>query len=52
MVAGPDATAIAVRTALDLLPLGQRTVVVCRVLLDLSITDTAAVLNQPLPGRV
>lgn len=44
-VAGPDPTAVAVRSALDLLPLGQRTVVVCRVLLDLSITDTAAVLR-------
>lgn len=44
-VAGPDADAIAARTALERLPIAQRAVVVCRVLLDLSTADTAAVLK-------
>lgn len=42
---GPDATGTAARTALAELPLPQRAVVVCRVLLDLSTAETAAVLK-------
>lgn len=42
---GPDASAVAARTALERLPLAQRAVVVCRVLLDLSTADTATVLG-------
>lgn len=45
--AGPDPAALAARTALDRLPLAQRTVVVCRVLLDLSTEEAAAVLGIP-----
>ncbi|MDW5328723.1 sigma-70 family RNA polymerase sigma factor [Plantactinospora sp. KLBMP9567] len=41
----PDPAALAARDALDELPLAQRTVVVCRVLLDLSTAETAAVLG-------
>ncbi|MEE6259424.1 RNA polymerase sigma factor [Plantactinospora sonchi] len=48
---GVDPTALAARTALDRLPLTQRTVVVCRVLLDLSTAETATVLELP-PGTV
>lgn len=43
--APPDPAATAVQAALAALPLPQRTVVVCRVLLDLSTADTAAVLG-------
>jgi len=42
---GPDPAALAARTALDQLPLAQRTVVVCRVLLDLSTAETASALD-------
>ncbi|MBF9134673.1 sigma-70 family RNA polymerase sigma factor [Plantactinospora sp. S1510] len=41
----PDPAALAARTALDQLPLAQRAVVVCRVLLDLSVAETASVLD-------
>ncbi|WP_231929758.1 RNA polymerase sigma factor [Micromonospora inositola] len=41
----PDPAGLAARSALDRLPVGQRTVIVCRVLLDLSTAETAAVLN-------
>lgn len=44
-VAAPDPAGLAARSALDRLPTGQRTVIVCRVLLDLSTAETAAVLN-------
>lgn len=44
---GVDPTALAARAALNRLPLTQRTVVVCRVLLDLSTAETAAVLDLP-----
>ncbi|GAA4570233.1 SigE family RNA polymerase sigma factor [Micromonospora coerulea] len=44
-VAAPDPAGLAARSALDRLPVGQRTVIVCRVLLDLSTAETAAVLN-------
>jgi RNA polymerase sigma-70 factor (ECF subfamily) len=37
--------ALAARAALDRLPVDQRSVVVCRVLLDLSTAETAAVLR-------
>jgi DNA-directed RNA polymerase specialized sigma24 family protein len=42
---GPDPVALAARAALDRLPVSQRSVVVCRVLLDLSTVETAAVLH-------
>ncbi|SCL13881.1 RNA polymerase sigma-70 factor, ECF subfamily [Micromonospora rhizosphaerae] len=45
MAPGPDPAGLAARSALDRLPAGQRTVIVCRVLLDLSTAETAAVLN-------
>jgi RNA polymerase sigma factor (sigma-70 family) len=41
----PDAAGLAALAALDRLPVGQRAVVVCRVLLDLSTADTAAALR-------
>jgi DNA-directed RNA polymerase specialized sigma24 family protein len=41
----PDPAGLAARAALDRLPLTQRSVVVCRVLLELSTTETAAVLT-------
>ncbi|MBM0259492.1 sigma-70 family RNA polymerase sigma factor [Micromonospora sp. 4G55] len=44
-VAAPDPAALAARTALDRLPTSQRTVIVCRVLLDLSTAETATVLD-------
>jgi RNA polymerase sigma factor (sigma-70 family) len=44
-VAPPDASALAALAALDRLPVAQRAVVVCRVLLDLSTADTAAALR-------
>lgn len=44
-VAGPDPAALAARSALDRLPAAQRTVIVCRILLDLSTAETATVLN-------
>lgn len=40
----PDPVGLAARTALGLLPLNQRTVVVCRVLLELSTAETAVAL--------
>lgn len=40
----PDPVGLAARTALESLPLNQRTVVVCRVLLELSTAETAAAL--------
>ncbi|MEU1684633.1 RNA polymerase sigma factor [Micromonospora sp. NPDC005707] len=43
--AAPDPAGLAARSALERLPVGQRTVVVCRVLLDLSTAETAAVLD-------
>ncbi|MGS2613290.1 RNA polymerase sigma factor [Micromonospora sp. LZ34] len=43
--AGPDPAALAARSALDGLPTAQRTVIVCRILLDLSTAETAAVLD-------
>jgi RNA polymerase sigma-70 factor (ECF subfamily) len=42
---GPDPVALAARAALDQLPLAQRAVVVCRVLLDMSVTETASALG-------
>ena len=45
VVAGPDPAGLAARSALERLPVDQRAVVVCRVLLDLSTADTAAVLG-------
>jgi len=44
-VAEPDPAATAALTAVDRLGLRQRAVVVCRVLLDLSTAETAAVLG-------
>jgi RNA polymerase sigma factor (sigma-70 family) len=44
-VPAPDAAGLAARAALDRLPVAQRAVVVCRVLLDLSTADTAATLR-------
>ena len=44
-VAEPDPAATAALTAVDRLGLGQRAVVVCRILLDLSTAETAAVLG-------
>ncbi|MEU5788079.1 sigma-70 family RNA polymerase sigma factor [Micromonospora purpureochromogenes] len=44
-VAAPDPAALAARTALDRLPTTQRTVIVCRILLELSTAETAAVLD-------
>lgn len=41
----PDPASLVARAALDRLPLAQRAVVVCRVLLDLSTTETANVLG-------
>lgn len=43
--AAPDPAGLAARSALELLPLSRRTVIVCRVLLDLSTAETAAVLD-------
>ncbi|NES30587.1 sigma-70 family RNA polymerase sigma factor [Micromonospora terminaliae] len=43
--AAPDPAGLAARSALERLPAGQRTVIVCRVLLDLSTAETAAVLD-------
>ncbi|MER7459529.1 SigE family RNA polymerase sigma factor [Micromonospora sp. NPDC126480] len=43
--AGPDPVGMAARSALDQLPTAQRAVIVCRVLLDLSTAETAAVLD-------
>lgn len=43
--APPDPAGLAARAALDRLPVAQRAVVVCRVLLDLSTAETAAVLR-------
>lgn len=43
--AGPDPAGLAARSALDRLPTAQRTVIVCRILLDLSTAETAAVLD-------
>jgi RNA polymerase sigma factor (sigma-70 family) len=45
LTAAPDPAAIAARTALERLPVAQRAVVVCRVLLDLSTIETASVLG-------
>lgn len=45
LVAAPDPAGLAARSALERLPAGQRTVIVCRILLDLSTAETAAVLN-------
>ncbi|MGW4154013.1 sigma factor-like helix-turn-helix DNA-binding protein [Micromonospora chersina] len=45
--AAPDPAGLAARSALELLPLSRRTVIVCRVLLDLSTAETAAVLDLP-----
>jgi DNA-directed RNA polymerase specialized sigma24 family protein len=42
--AGPDPAGLAARTAVERLPLNQRSVVVCRVLLELSTAETAAAL--------
>ena len=42
---GPDPVALAARAAVDRLPVSQRSVVVCRVLLGLSTVETAAVLQ-------
>ncbi|MEW2381059.1 sigma factor-like helix-turn-helix DNA-binding protein [Micromonospora sp. NPDC047707] len=44
-VSGPDPAGMAARSALDRLPTAQRAVIVCRVLLDLSTAETAAVLD-------
>jgi RNA polymerase sigma-70 factor (ECF subfamily) len=44
-VPGPEPGGSAVTAALDRLPVNQRAVVVCRVLFDLSIAETAAVLR-------
>lgn len=41
---GPDPEALAARLAVERLPLKQRSVVVCRVLLELSTAETAATL--------
>jgi RNA polymerase sigma-70 factor (ECF subfamily) len=43
--APPDPAALAAREALAQLPVAQRAVVVCRVLLDLSTSETAAALS-------
>ncbi|MEV7229562.1 sigma factor-like helix-turn-helix DNA-binding protein [Polymorphospora sp. NPDC051019] len=43
--AGPDPVALAARAAVERLPLKQRGVVVCRVLLELSTAETAATLG-------
>ncbi|MFC6015157.1 RNA polymerase sigma factor [Plantactinospora solaniradicis] len=42
---GPDPVALAARATLDQLPLAQRAVVVCRVLLDMSTAETASALG-------
>jgi RNA polymerase sigma-70 factor (ECF subfamily) len=42
---GPDPVGLAARSALERLPVGQRAVIVCGVLLDLSTAETAAVLG-------
>jgi len=46
-VVAPETGDATVAEALTRLPVQQRAVVVCRVLLDLSIVDTAAVLDLP-----
>jgi RNA polymerase sigma-70 factor (ECF subfamily) len=46
-VAPPDPAATAAGQALAKLPLPQRAVVVCRVLLDMSTAETAALLGVP-----
>ncbi|MEU1843278.1 RNA polymerase sigma factor [Micromonospora sediminicola] len=43
--AAPDPVGLAARSALDRLPTAQRTVITCRVLLDLSTAETATVLG-------
>jgi RNA polymerase sigma-70 factor (ECF subfamily) len=43
--AAPDPAGLAARSALERLPAARRTVIVCRVLLDLSTAETAAVLD-------
>jgi RNA polymerase sigma factor (sigma-70 family) len=43
--AEPDPAALAARDALRALPRGQRAVVVCRIVLELSTAETAAVLG-------
>jgi RNA polymerase sigma-70 factor (ECF subfamily) len=43
--AGSDPNGLAARAAVDQLPLAQRSVVVCRILLDLSTAETASVLG-------
>lgn len=43
--AAPDPAGLAARSALERLPVSRRTVIVCRVLLDLSTAETAAVLD-------
>jgi len=43
----PDADAAAASAALTTLPTDQRAAVVCRILLDLSTAETAAVLGVP-----
>ncbi|RKN44217.1 RNA polymerase sigma factor [Micromonospora endolithica] len=43
--AGPDPDGLAARAALARLPEGQRAVIVCRVLLDLTTAETAATLG-------
>jgi RNA polymerase sigma-70 factor (ECF subfamily) len=43
--APPDPAAVAARAALHTLPATQRAVVVCRIFLDLSTAETAAVLG-------
>jgi RNA polymerase sigma-70 factor (ECF subfamily) len=45
VAAAPDAGGAVALAALRRLPLGQRTVVVCRVLLDMSTQETAATLG-------
>jgi RNA polymerase sigma factor (sigma-70 family) len=45
LAAPPDPAGLAAREALERLPVAQRAVVVCRVLLDLSTAETAAVLG-------
>jgi RNA polymerase sigma factor (sigma-70 family) len=45
--APPDPAAAAVAQALQELPVPQRAVIVCRVLLELSTTETAAALDLP-----
>lgn len=44
---GPDPSAAAAAQALQKLPVAQRAVIVCRVLLELSTTETAAALDLP-----